>query len=203
MSDSYKDVESRVTKALKAMNNDLTPNILCYLRPFHVPYHRLYHRKHGRNSCSTRSVTNQKLTEIQEKAVLDYMTWMNELFMSLTLSLIKSTANLVLRVIHNGLSETASQVDSHWITWFKKWHSEFYEHISCSLEIDRNVTQDEDALKLWFEVFNQTMMKNEILSSDLWNFDETGFNIDMTENTVILMKYFFQQHYTSSSENKI
>ena len=27
MSDSYKDVESRVTKALKIMNNDLTPNI--------------------------------------------------------------------------------------------------------------------------------------------------------------------------------
>ena len=74
MSDSYKDVESRVTKALKAMDNDLTPNILCYSRAFRVPYHCLYHRKHGRNSRSTQSATNRKLTEIQEKAVLDYMT---------------------------------------------------------------------------------------------------------------------------------
>ena len=154
MSDSYKDVESRVTRALKAMDNDLTPNISRYSRAFCVPYHCLYHRKHGRNSCSTRSATNRKLTEIQKKAVLDYMTWMNELFMPLTLSLIKSTANLVLRVIHDGSPETASQVDSHWITWFKKRHPEFYEHTSHSLKIDKNVAQNEDALKFWFEVFN-------------------------------------------------
>ena len=74
MSDSYKNVESRVTRALKAMDNDLTPNISRYSRAFRVPYHRLYHRKHGRNSRSTRPAINWKLTEIQEKAVLDYMT---------------------------------------------------------------------------------------------------------------------------------
>jgi len=74
MSDSYKDVESRVTRALKIMDNDLTPNILRYSRAFCVSYHCLYHCKHGRNSRFTRPATNQKLTEIQEKAVLDYMT---------------------------------------------------------------------------------------------------------------------------------
>ena len=74
MSDSYKNVESRVTKTLKIMNNDLTSNISHYSQAFCVSYHHLYHCKHGRNSHFTRSVTNQKLTEIQEKAVLDYMT---------------------------------------------------------------------------------------------------------------------------------
>ena len=113
------------------------------------------------------------------------------------------TANLVLCITHNDSSETASWVDSNWMTWFKKWHSEFYEHISCSLEIDRNTAQDVDALKAWFEVFNQVMMNNEIQSSDLWNFDETEFNIDMTENTVVLTKHSFRRQNTSSSENQI
>ena len=36
----------------------------------------------------------------------------------------------------------------------------------------------------------------------LWNFDETNFNIEMAGSTVVLMKYFFQWHYTSSSENR-
>src|SRR5436190_525465 len=108
MSDSYKDVESRVTRALKAMDNDLTPNISRYSRAFRVPYHCLYHCKHGRNSRSTRPATNRKLTEIQKKAVLNYMTRMNELFMLLILPLIKSTTNLVLRVTHNDSPETAS-----------------------------------------------------------------------------------------------
>ena len=119
------------------------------------------------------------------------MTQMDELFMPLTLSLIKSTANLVLRVTHDGPPETASQIGEHWVTQFKKWHPEFYEHTSRPLKIDRNVAQDENALKLWFEVFNQTMMENEILPSDLWNFDETGFNIGMAGNTVILTKHLF------------
>jgi len=64
------------------------------------------------------------------------------------------------------------------------------------------MAQNEDALKLWFEVFNQIMMENGILPSDLWNFNETGFNIGMAGNTVILTKYPFRRHYTSSSENR-
>ena len=111
--------------------------------------------------------------------------------MLLTLSLIKSTANLVLHVIHDDSPETASQVGSHWVTRFKKRHPEFYERTSRPLKIDRNVAQDEDALKLLFEVFNQTMVENGILPLDLWNFDETGFNIGMAGNTVILTKYPF------------
>ncbi len=41
------------------------------------------------------------------------MTQMNELFMSLILSFIKLTVNLVLHVTHDDFSETASQDDSH------------------------------------------------------------------------------------------
>ncbi len=203
MSDSYKDVESRVTKTLKTIHNDLTSNILCYSCDFHVPYYCLYCCHQNRNSHSTWSPTNWKLTEVQEEAVIDHMTQMNDLFMSLILSLIWVTANLVLHIDHNGPSETAPRVGPNWVTWFKKWHSEFYECISCSLEIDRNTVQDVNALKVWFEVFNQIMMNNEILSSDLWNFDETEFNIDMTENTIVLTKHPFRRQNTSSSENQI
>ena len=113
------------------------------------------------------------------------------------------TANLVLCITHDDFSEIASWVDSNWVTWFKKQHSEFYECISHSLEIDRNTAQNVNALKIWFEVFNQIMMNNEIQSSDFWNFDETEFNIDMTENTVVLTKHSFRRQYTSSSENQI
>ncbi len=111
--------------------------------------------------------------------------------MSLILPLIRATANLVLRVTHDGPPEMAPKVGPNWVTQFKKQHPEFYEHISRPLEIDRNTAQDVDALKAWFEVFNQIMMDNEILSSDLWNFDETGFNIGMAGNTIVLTKYPF------------
>ena len=87
--------------------------------------------------------------------------------MPLILSLIQVTANLVLRVTHDGSPETAPRVGPNWVTQFKKWHPEFYEHTSRPLEIDRNTAQDVDALKAWFEVFNQVMMNNEIQSSDL------------------------------------
>ena len=46
------------------------------------------------------------------------------------------------------------------------------------------------------------MIENGILSSNLWNFDKIDFNIGMAGNTVILMKYPFRRHYTSSSENR-
>ena len=113
MSDSYKNIKSHIIKILKIMNNNLTSNISHYSHTFHISYHHLYHRKHDRNSHSTQSVTNWKLTEIQKKAVLDYMTQMDELFMLLTLSLIKSTANLILHITHNDSSETAPQIDKH------------------------------------------------------------------------------------------
>ncbi len=129
------------------------------------------------------------------------MTRMDDLFMPLTLPLIRATANLVLRVDHDGPSETAPRVGPNWVTRFKKRHPEFYERTSRPLEIDRNTAQDVDALKAWFEVFNQVMMDNGILPSDLWNFDETGFNIGMAGNTIVLTKHPFRRQNTPSSEN--
>ena len=110
------------------------------------------------------------------------------------------TANLVLCITHDDFSEIASWVDSNWVTWFKKWHSEFYEYISHSLKINKNTAQNVNVLKVWFEIFNQIMMNNEIQSSDFWNFDEIEFNIDMIENTVVFTKHSFRKQYTSSSE---
>src|SRR5207247_2314045 len=74
MSDSYKNVESRVTQAFKTIHNDLTSNISCYSYNFHVSYYHLYHCHQNCNSHSTQSSTNQKLTEVQKTAVIDHMT---------------------------------------------------------------------------------------------------------------------------------
>ncbi len=73
MSDSYKDVEARITRALKDIEHDSTPNIASYAKLHRVPYQRLYHRVHGRASRSTRSPTGRRLDSTQEKALLDYI----------------------------------------------------------------------------------------------------------------------------------
>ncbi len=54
----------------------------------------------------------------------------------------------------------------------------------------------------WFELFKQIMEDNGLLPSDIWNFDETGFNIGMAGETVIITKYPFRRHHTPSSENR-
>jgi hypothetical protein len=48
MSDSYKDIEERISIALQAIETSKAPNISAAARQFNVPRQRLYYRFHGR-----------------------------------------------------------------------------------------------------------------------------------------------------------
>ena len=79
MSESYKDIEERVLRALDTLKEQENTNIAKTAREFDVPKARLYRRWKGVKSRSTRPRTNSRLSDEQEKALCRYIDILIEL----------------------------------------------------------------------------------------------------------------------------
>jgi hypothetical protein len=127
---------------------------------------------------------------------------MDQLFMPLTVRLIRLTADSVLRLSHEGPPNEAPRVSYNWTRGFLERHPTWHKRVAKPLEIDRNSAHNIEDISAWFKLFEETLKMYSILASDLWNFDETGYNIGMAGETVILTQEPYQKHYTPSSEDR-
>ena len=96
MSNTYKDIEDRITIAVDAYKSRSKAPITSLLREFNVPYYRLYNRINGRKSRSTRATTNRKLNKEQEATLYTLIERYNSARYSLGLKSIPSIANNIL-----------------------------------------------------------------------------------------------------------
>jgi hypothetical protein len=202
MAESYFDIEARIQEALAVMKHEEKPNISRYARDFDVPRLRLSRRYHGSYSRSDRPATNRKLTTLEELVVIDYIKRIDRLFIPLIVRLIRLTADSVLRITHDGPPSEAPRVSHIWTARFLERHPTWYRRVAKPLEIDRKTAHSIEDISAWFELFQTTVKKYSILPSDLWNFDETGYNIGMAGETVVITEEPYQKQYTPSLEDR-
>lgn len=201
-SNVYFDIEERIQQALNAIKRDKSPNIAAYARKFEVPEQRLRNRWKGRQSRSERAPVGRKLNSTQEASVVDYMKRFDSLSMPVTVSMVRATANHVLQITHDDLSTPPPRVGSAWTGRFLKRHPEFKKRKSKPLEACRSAAQDRDVIQHWFEVFKTLIEDEGILPCDIWNFDETGFNIGAAGDSIVLTRFGNRRQYSASSENR-
>lgn len=202
MSELYTDTEARIEQALEALKRDESPNITFYARQFKVNYERLRRRYQGGNSRSTRHPTNRKLDPAQEDALCDYINRMDHLYLPLTPRLVRTTANAILRLSYVGPLDTAPRVSENWTSRFLERHPEYHKRVSKPLDIERSAAHDVEILEQWFALFKRTMEEYGIQLSDVWNFDETGYNIGMAGETQVITLDAHGKLYNPSSENR-
>ncbi|RDI84530.1 hypothetical protein Vi05172_g5413 [Venturia inaequalis] len=59
-----------------------------------------------------------------------------------------------------------------------------YKKEESSQELDRQAAEDPERLAAWYEEFAQVVAQNDILSGDIYNYDETGVRLGIVENPV-------------------
>ncbi|KAJ5286423.1 hypothetical protein N7524_001729 [Penicillium chrysogenum] len=155
MSEKTLTPEDEISKAVEAYHQRKKPKIKALAREFGVPYTTLYGRVHGRKNGSQRADDNKALNQMQEKALISWLESLN----ALALAKIKPSAET---------GYTASLTD---------YPPHFNYNTLKPMEKARIDSADLANLALWFRNVSQVFEKHEIQPAEIYNWDETGYQI--------------------------
>jgi len=164
--------EERFNLAIQAIQLSQVPSIRAAAALYDVPETTLKDRLRGRVARKDAQINNRKLSPTEEQALLQRIASMDERGMPPTLPFIRRMADLL-------LSERIpdSSVGKHWITRFVDRHDEIMSKFLRKYDYQRAKCEDPAMLKAWFERVQATIAKYGIVPEDIYNFDETGFQM--------------------------
>ena len=159
--------------AIKAFHERKKPKIAPLAREFSVPYKTLYARIHGRQTHSDRTDLSKKLTPIQEKALVSWIKLLDANYIQPSPEEIEETANrLLLHAGHN------VSVGHNWVYRFLKRLPPNIKYLTQKpKEKARMESENIESLSLWFYHFSKVIEEYEILPHEIYNWDETGYQI--------------------------
>ena len=192
-------IENRIQDALDALSNQEKPNISKTARDYHVPYQRLRYRWQGRPSLLQRHPTHRLLNESQEKVLCTFMDTMDDLGLCPRRNQVEAAANSILR---EARSDPSISVGEHWVTRFLKRHPDFKRRRRRALDIERMQALDKTATQAWFYQYHQIIAEKGILPQDIYNFDETGFQIGVGKDQWIITREPKKKIFSGTDTNR-
>jgi hypothetical protein len=202
MPESYERIESRIENAIVAILREENPNISRFAREFNVPYHRLRNRLKGRDSRSTRSPVGRLLSDAQESALCRYLNILDELDIHARPAMVETAANSILKEGHTHKNLPPPTIGMHWLKRFFQRHPEYRIRKRRAIDLDRKKAHEPATIQAWFEKLRATIDSYGIAEEDIYNFDETGFNIGIGRDQWIITREFSKPVWSGSNTNR-
>ncbi|KAG0153305.1 hypothetical protein PDIDSM_5155 [Penicillium digitatum] len=197
MPKTNKDIEKQLQLALDSLSEQTKPNITKTAREFAVPMHRLRRRWKGGKSLFQRAPNGRKLNPEQEQALCDYMDYFDTVGVSINRRQIAIAADSILENDHTDPTTPTPQIGAHWLPRFLKRHPEYYVRRRRSLDIERATALDKSVVERWFKDYKQVITEFGICQQDIYNFDETGFQIGVGRDQFIITRHPKRSYLTA------
>ena len=206
MSETYTDIEARIQAACLKLSELEKPNIAAIAREYSIPEQRLRARAAGQPSRSQRVVGNKRLSEAKELAICLYLKRLDSsIDTAARPSMLTGCANAILKWNYQLTTESPNtpppMVGLAWAPRFLERYPEFHICKQRSLDYKRRKAHNPEVLLNWFQSYKSICEEKGIVSSDIYNFDETGFRIRMRKNQWTITLDPDRISYLESSSN--
>lgn len=173
--------EKRLETALEVIRSREISSIRAAASLYQVSYATLSRRLRGQASRSDGQAPNRKLTPTEEQTLLQRIISLDERGLSPSLPFVRRMADLLLQE-----RVPDASVGQLWVSRFMKRHDELKTRWSRRYDYRRAKCEDPDLLKAWFDRVNATIQQFGIVAEDIYNFDETGFQIGVIAATKVV-----------------
>jgi hypothetical protein len=194
-------VELRVKEALEYLQVHPSAKPTAVARQFSISRARLLRRLDGIPPRAGTPATNTRLSKPEESALCRYIDRLDRINLPTRKVFIRDTANLILQ----GRSSRAEQanpptVGKNWVNRFIKRYK--YNVISSHvLDANRHAAENPHVINAWFVKFKAMVSEHGIVADDIWNMDETGFQIGVGKDQMVVTKRR-RAHYFSLPTNR-
>ena len=90
----------------------------------------------------------------------------------------------------------------NWYLRFLSRHPGFKTQYSRNLNQDRKDAENIKSIQKWFDLYNSTRIQHGILESDIYNMDEKGFAMGITDSSKVLVRRTERQAFSVQAGNQ-
>ena len=197
-----KESETNLQKALSALRDQEKPNISRTAREFAVANSTLRRRWNGGKSLQQRPPNGRKLDNEQEKALCGFITQLDTAGIHVKPDQIAKAANSILASAHTDGTTPAPVIGDKWVKRFLRRYPEFHRRRRRALDIERKQALDKVMVEKWFVDYHQVIEERGIHPDDIYNFDETGFQIGVGKDQWIVTREPKKKLFSGSVTNR-
>jgi DDE superfamily endonuclease len=196
------EIEDRITEALGTIPEDGVVNLAKIAREFVVDYHALRRRYHGIPPPTTKGGHNSRLDDAQDAALIRRIKQQARHAFPMGKKAIVACAEWIMELGLGRKLEEDEHLGGHWYARWSKRHPEIHELLTKPIANNRKAALDAFDIKNWFELLRECMEEYGLDEGDLWNFDETGFQVGEMKGTLVLVPREIKKIYTRTPRDR-
>jgi hypothetical protein len=128
-------------------------------------------------------VNCQKLTNLEEASLKKWILDMDDRGLPPTQDIVRKMADLLLSERKSGPS---TSIGKNWVSNFIKRHDDLTSKYTRKYDYQRAKCEDPEIINQWFDLVQNTIVKYGILEQDIYNFDETGFQMGVAHTVKVI-----------------
>jgi hypothetical protein len=171
------NTEGRIVLALNAYQKNQFPSLRAAARAYNVPPTTLTRRSKGTPFRPNSRPTNLKLTQTEETTLVQWILSMDTRGISPTQALVHEMAELLVAERVQDALAIPPKIGHCWVYRFIKRNPELKARYNRKYDYQRAKCEDPVIIRAWFLLVRNTIAKYGIADEDIYNFDETGFQM--------------------------
>ena len=172
--------KARIILALKALQKDKKLSLRAAASIYNVSRTTLTIRRDGRTSRYDTPVNSRKLTDLEERTIVQYITKLCIRAFPPRLANMEDIANRLL------CARDAPPVGKLWAHNFVKRQPVLRMRFTRRYDYQRAKYKDLKIIREWFTLIHNTKAKYSILNEDSYNFNETGFIMGIITTGIVV-----------------
>ena len=178
--------EGRITLALKAYKDGYFTSLRAAADAYDVPASTLRSRAKGVPARHNLRPKNTKLLATEETALIKWIISMEERGLPVRSSSIQQMADLLLQKRSITDRENHLTVGKNWVYNFVQRHDSLRSNYNRKYDYQRAKCEDPVVIRAWFRLVQNVIAKYGILDEDIYNFDETGFQMGVISTAKVI-----------------
>ena len=178
--------EGRLLLAIQAFKQTPDAKIRAIARSYDVPYTSLYDRLRGRTPRREIRHPHHRLTPTEETALEQWILSMDERGLPPRVATVRRMANLLLTDRVQSSSNDSSSIGENWVRKFLQRHLNLESKYTRKYDHQRALCEDPEIIRNWFNLVRNVRAKYGIVDEDIYNFDETGFQIGVISTAKVV-----------------
>jgi len=175
--------EGRIELALQALKHGNCTGLRRTARLYDVPYSTLFDRVHKRPARRDTRPPNTKLTATEETTLVQWILSMDQRGLAPRPESVRQMADLLLQ--KRG-PNSSTKVGGKWVYNFVQRHQALQTRYNRKYDYQRAKCEDPRIIKDWFGLVQHTIAQYGIDEHDIYNFDETGFQMGVISTAKVV-----------------
>jgi hypothetical protein len=177
--------EGRIALAIQALSSGYCKSLRAAAAAYDVPYTTLYERHSGiRSRRETRSAAC-KLTLTEEEVLLQRILDLDAQGFPPQVAIVRDIAYIILS---NRSQQPAPTIGKNWVTNFVKRQPLLRTKYNRKYDYQRAMCEDPKQIQDWFRLVRNLVAKYGIVPEDIYNFDETGFQMGVISTSKVVTR---------------